>query len=426
MNYISYAIHSIPVITPAVNTTAFSLDENLLKTRKEIVAFGYICSIAYGIFSKASWFKLAAYTLTACAIPIIDRWYSNSAADKLAIKEYSSKDIPSYFARIRISQRVKAAELFIQKKGNLNKVDDQGGKIFDLCTLSTSDVDETRTKISALLNDYADTQAVREYYNNQTPASEATQRIMETKSAAEKFIKAMQDPFAIDSQGNTISNLCLQNDNDIVQTETFQLLNDYADNQAGEQYAFFPKPSSQVIERIFFSEKAGQLFIEKKCDPFKVDENDNSFADQCFEYCQNYLEAADDENMKALHAYVNKYAVDSYTSGKPSSQATQWFLKSEKIAQDFVENNCDPKLIDNVGNSIFELCKNGQGDAAACKILSEYCEEQSKGGGSESVSEQPQEEGFLDLTMENSPSSGPSSSEPTTPIVKKVSEDSSS
>lgn len=124
-----------PCIKPAVKTDKCELDTKALTKRVLVIAAIALAAIAasFALVAACGLSPLWIWPSLGLLVVLIklDEWLSTKAVDEKAVHEYLEKDIPSASATAWIQKRPEAAKLLINKKGDLNKVNDEGCRLIE-------------------------------------------------------------------------------------------------------------------------------------------------------------------------------------------------------------------------------------------------------------------------------------------------------
>lgn len=131
----SAVISLIPLVSPALKKDSCKLDYDLLGKRimavflvciglTIAVPFALPCVFSASLTGLLIWITLPIVTI--CAVPLLDWHLSNVAADVKAVNEYLTQPYPSKSAAFHIQHHFSAAQLLVNKQGNLNKLTTEG------------------------------------------------------------------------------------------------------------------------------------------------------------------------------------------------------------------------------------------------------------------------------------------------------------
>ncbi len=124
------AFRKIPVIYPALEQNSCVIDKSLLAYRVAAVAkiaFAMlVLAIPLAAISPLSSMALVVLSALSHALPRLDSWRAESAADAKAVNEYLQMQHPTVAARWRVVANPKLISLLVKKKGDVNKTDECG------------------------------------------------------------------------------------------------------------------------------------------------------------------------------------------------------------------------------------------------------------------------------------------------------------
>ena len=123
-----------PFIKPAVKADKCELDKEALTKRVLVIAAIALAAIAAS-FALAAACGLSPLWIWPClgmfGLIKLDEWLSTKAVDEKAVHEYLHMDKPSASATAWIQKRPEAAKLLINKKGDLNKINEEGSRLIE-------------------------------------------------------------------------------------------------------------------------------------------------------------------------------------------------------------------------------------------------------------------------------------------------------
>lgn len=135
------AFRKIPLIYPALEQNSCVVDQSLLKSRVAAiakVAFAMlVLAIPMAALSPIGSLALVVLSALSYALPLLDSWRAESAADVKAVNEYLQMERPSTAATKRIQNNPKLLSELVKRKGDVNKLDETG----DSCIPSLNELD---------------------------------------------------------------------------------------------------------------------------------------------------------------------------------------------------------------------------------------------------------------------------------------------
>lgn len=118
----------IPLMTPAINEkNLYEEDVDLEISRIGILA---ISSFAILMISSS---VVAPISFGLILLSPLDTWRTARKVDANAVNEYLKNLYPSSSATFRIQNRIQAAQLLINKNGDVNKINEKGERLIDYC-----------------------------------------------------------------------------------------------------------------------------------------------------------------------------------------------------------------------------------------------------------------------------------------------------
>lgn len=123
-------------MTPAVDSNdPCRINNGLLATRVAVLALPIL--VGY-IMAPPVVAVIAAYRIALLLIPVVkwfDRYLAERSADQNAVNEYLNSPVPSKSSAFRIQHRLQAAQLLIDRKGDVNKRHANGPLIEDVFSI---------------------------------------------------------------------------------------------------------------------------------------------------------------------------------------------------------------------------------------------------------------------------------------------------
>jgi hypothetical protein len=122
----------VPLLTPAVKQDSCNVDHDLLFSRIYTIAIAIIgtAGILSAVFPAAI-IAIPLFPILSMGIVFLDMWIAERAANVKAVNEYLKMSYPSKSATFRIQHNFKAAQLLIDKMGDLNKINEEGLRLLE-------------------------------------------------------------------------------------------------------------------------------------------------------------------------------------------------------------------------------------------------------------------------------------------------------
>jgi len=128
----------IPLLTPAVKENSCEVDDHLLNSRITVVVKAALVVLVSTMLLAIA-FPTAISTMPLSFLlfggaPLLDWWIAERATNLKAVNEYLGKAPPSKSATFLIQHNLKAAQLLIRKKGDINKVNECRARLLEFCS----------------------------------------------------------------------------------------------------------------------------------------------------------------------------------------------------------------------------------------------------------------------------------------------------
>lgn len=129
----SSVLRYVPFLTPAIKEYTYEIDRELLDKRLQLIAIATFASIAaittFALKTLPLVTLMIPCTLLLAVSPFIDLWLTKRAIDRKAAQEFISMQFPTVSATNHIRGSYKTIKLLINRKGDLNKLNEQGQRI---------------------------------------------------------------------------------------------------------------------------------------------------------------------------------------------------------------------------------------------------------------------------------------------------------